>query len=172
MLPLAIVLTVGALTQRSLWVGRYLIIALPPLWLLAAESVWSTPRTLRVAAVTTLTTWALLAGPLAERARERKPSWSLVVRALAGGSPATVCVNEPFLGLTLQYHALLEQLPLRVLDFPACATQHADGTAILRPETAASLATLAREGAVVGPARALWTALPDTELHTLRWSTR
>ena len=172
LVPVATVFAVSELSSRSIWLARYLIVALPPLWLLAADAVAVPSGAARAAAMTALATWACLAGPLAALARTHKPAWSLVVRSLAGGASATVCVNEQYVGLPLEYYALDARLRLRVLDFDACGAAHAGAWALLRPETESSLEELRRSGAVVGPARALKTALPDADLHALRWPAR
>ena len=170
--PLVIVFAVSTLGPRSLWVSRYLIIALPPLWVLVADAAGSLPREARAVGLIVLAAWAGLAGPLAERARVHKPAWSLVVRALTGGAPATVCVNESFLGLTLEYHAAEQRVPLRVLEFPQCASERRGRWALIRPETDGSLEFLASRGAALGPPRHLHTALPDADLRTMRWLPR
>ena len=172
LLPVATAFAVSELSARSIWLARYLIVTLPPMWLLAADAVTVPSGVARTAAIAALAAWASLAGPLAELARAHKPAWSLVVRSLAGGATATVCVNEPYVGLPLEYHALEAQLRLRVLDFHACGAAHAGAWALLRPETERSLDVLRRSGAVVGPARRLTSALPDADLRALRWSAR
>ncbi len=172
LMPVTTVFFISELAPRSIWVARYLIVTLPPLWLLAADAVEVASGAARTAAITALATWACFAGPLAELARVHKPAWSLVVRALAGGAPATVCVNEPYLGLPLEYYALETRLKLRVLEFPACGAAHVGAYALLRPETSTSLELLRRSGAVVGSARALNSAFPDADLHVLRWRAR
>lgn len=172
LLPVTTVFAVSDLSSRSIWLARYLIIAMPPLWVLVANAAMVPPGVARIAAVTAIASWACLAGPLAELTRQHKPAWSLIVRSLAGGVPVTVCVNEQYVGLPLEYYALDARLHLRVLDLHACAAAHEGAWALLRPETESSLEVLRRSGAVVGAARALKTALPDADLHALRWTAR
>jgi uncharacterized membrane protein len=172
LLPVAMVFAVSELSSRSVWLARYLIIAMPPLWILVANAAMVPRGVARIAAVASVAGWACLAGPLAELTRTHKPAWSLVARSLAGGSAATICVNEQYVGLPLEFYALDAKLRLRVLDFRACGAAHEGAWALLRPETEGSLDVLRRGGAVVGTARALKTALPDVDLHALRWTAR
>ncbi|MFI5244830.1 MAG: phospholipid carrier-dependent glycosyltransferase [Gemmatimonadales bacterium] len=170
LLPVATVFAVSEWSSRSIWLARYLIIALPPLWLLVANAAMVPTGVARTAAVAAIAGWACLAGPLAELTRVHKPAWSLVVRSLAGGRPVTVCVNEQYVGLPLEFYALDARLHLRVLDFHACGAAREGAWALVRPETESSLNVLRGGGAVVGPVRGLKTALPDADLYALRWT--
>lgn len=172
LLPIATVFAFSELSSRSIWLARYLIVALPPLWLLAADAVAAPSGVARTVGMTGLAAWASLAGPLAELGRVHKPAWSLVARSLAGGAPVTVCVNEQYVGLPIEYYVLDERLRLRVLDFHACAVAHSGSWALLRLETERSLDVLRRGGAVVGASRPLKSGLPDVDLYELRWSAR
>lgn len=163
----ALALSLG--TGRGLWVARYLIIVLPPLWLLLAAAAVRAPRRVRAGCVAALAAWALLAGPLAEAQRTRRSDWSLVARALTAGGPRVVCTNEPFVGLPLQYQAVRARLPLTVRDLGECLRERDADAILLRDATDASLRVLQRAGADVGPPRALGTRLPETRIRAIRW---
>lgn len=167
--PILATLLLGAVTGRGLWVARYLIIVLPAAWLLLAAAAWRVPAPARTVVVAALAAWATLAGPLAERMRPRRTSWSLVARALTAGGPRVVCANEPFVGLPLLYQAVQARLPLTVRDLGECVRERDASAIVLREETEASLALLARAGATIGAPRDLGTALPATRLRVLRW---
>jgi uncharacterized membrane protein len=170
--PLVAVALGGLLTGRSLWVARYLIIVLPPLWLLLADAATGLARRRRLVAVTSLLAWASLAGPLAELSRTAKPSWSLVVRALAGNRPVRVCVNESFVGLPLRYYAISEGLGLDAQDLAMCTSVRDASLLLTRPGTESSVSALERAGATIGPPRSLGTRLPDLDRRAIRWRVR
>ncbi|MBL8996882.1 MAG: glycosyltransferase family 39 protein [Gemmatimonadetes bacterium] len=173
-LPLLIVLAAGAATGRSLWVGRYLVVALPAALLLlaglTAELGRSLPRPWRAATAALLSAWAVAAGGIALFDGPAKPPWSRIVPALAAGGPVTVCVNEPYVGLPLQYHAVRARVPVRVAELRECAPGGGRAWVMLRPGTEASLAPLRERGARFGPARALGTELPPVLLQRLEWA--
>jgi uncharacterized membrane protein len=171
-LPLLVVAATSLVTGRSVWVARYLIIVLPPLWLLLADATTRLPGRLRIAGLTTLVTWAGLSGPLAERSRTPKPSWSLVVRALAGDRAVSLCVNESFAGLPLRYYGIVEGVAMDVQDLPECARARDAALVLTRPGTESSLGALERAGAALGPPRALGTRLPDLDRRAVRWDRR
>lgn len=171
--PLIIVPLVGLATGRPIWVARYLIIVLPPLWLLLADAVAAMPTRSRTAAVAAVLAWASLAGPLAELARPRRTAWSLVVRALAGSAPARICTNESFVALPLEYYAIAEGVPLTVRPLAECVARRDASAMIARPGTEASLDSLARAGAILGPPRAMGTRLPEVSVWPIReWAPR
>jgi uncharacterized membrane protein len=172
LLPLLIVAMAGPVTGRSIWVARYLVIVLPPLWLLLADATTRMRGPPRLMATAALVAWAALSGPLAERSRTPKPSWSLVVRAFAGGGPVRVCVNEAFVGLPLRYYAIVEGVALEVQDLPACTRTRDAALVLTRPGTESSLAVLERAGARLGPARSLGTQLPEVDRRAIRWDPR
>ena len=169
-LPILLVLAGMVTMQRSLWVARYLIIVLPGCWLLLTDASFGARERLRIPVVAALAAWAAFAGPLAEASRTQKPGWSLLVRSLA--REATVCVNEPFVRLPLEYHALASGVPLGVRMIADCAQSRSGDYALVRPGTEASLAPLGAAGAVLGAARPLHTRLPDLELSRLEWTPR
>jgi uncharacterized membrane protein len=171
-LPLAVVIGLAVATGHSLWVARYLVIAVPAACLLLADAALRTPAPLRVTAVALVATWAAIAGPLAEQSRAKKPAWSLMVRALAGSGGTLVCVNEAFVSLPLEYYALAERLPLDVQGIQECVQRRSGTRIIIRPGTESSLAPLQRAGARIGEPRAMHTALPDTDLRRLAWPAR
>ncbi len=171
--PLAIVPAVGLATGQPIWVARYLIILLPPLWILLADSAARLEGPARTAAITLLVGWACAAGTLAELARPSRPPWSLVVRAVAGAGPVTACVNESYVGLPLRYHALVERLPLEVQELDRCATARNATLVLIRPGTESSLERIERAGAVLGPPRSLGTRLPEVDRRRiLGWEPR
>lgn len=173
LVPLVVVPVLGLASGQPIWVARYLIIVLPPLWLLLAEAACSVPPRPRVVTVATLAAWAAFAGPVAELARPRKTPWSLVVRALAGSAPVRVCVNEPFVGLPLEYYAIAERLPLEVQPLERCVAMRDATLLIGRPETGSSLEVLRRAGAELGAARPLGTQRPEVVAWPIaRWATR
>ena len=167
--PVLATLALALGTGRGLWVARYLIIVLPPLWLLLADAATRAPRRARAALVATLAAWATLAGPLAEAQRTKRTAWSLVARALTAGGPRVVCTNEPFVGLPLLYQAVRARLPLTVRDLGECVRERDADAIVLRDGTEASLRLLDRAGADVGAPRALGTRLPETRIRSLRW---
>jgi len=174
-LPLAIVFVASTVGPRSLWVPRYLIIALPALCVLVAELPEllarhaRLARLARLAAVTALATWLLLAGTHDAAARPQKPDWAVIVRTMAGTRPAVVCVNEAYVALPLRYHAVSERLPLTVLDFAECAAQGRGDWAVLRAETITSIPQLIAAQAMVGAGRPLTDARPVLAIRWLRW---
>ena len=170
--PLAIVTMANSVTGRSVWVARYLMVVLPSLWLLLADTATRLPRLPRLIAVTTLVAWAAISAPIAEGSRTPKPSWSLVVRALAGAGPVSVCVNESFVGLPLRYYAIVEGVALVVRDLPECAGSRDAAFVLTRPGTESSLAVLERAGARLGPLRSLGTRLPDVDRRAIGWDPR
>jgi len=170
-IPLALVALAIAATGRALWVPRYLIVAIPG-WVLLMQRAVDRPGRWRTVVIGALLAWAGLAGPFAEQGRVRKSSWSLLARALTAGGPRTVCVNEPFVGLPLRYHAVSLRLPLTVLDLADCLPTRGADAIILRETTSASLDRLRSAGADPGSARDLGTALPATAIVALNWRTR
>jgi hypothetical protein len=172
LVPMLVVAATGLVTGRSVWVARYLVIVLPPLWLLLADATSRLPGRLRSVSVTTLVSWAALSGPLAERSRTPKPSWSLVVRAFAGGGPVSVCVNESFVGLPLRYYAIVEGVSLEVQDLPDCARTRDAALVLTRPGTESTLELLQRRGGRLGSPRSLGTRLPDLDRRAIRWDPR
>ncbi len=172
-LPLLLVLVAGAVTGRSLWVGRYLVVALPAALLLLAESSSQLggilPRPWRAAPAALLAAWAVAAGGIALFDGPAKPPWSLIVPALAAGGPATVCVNEPYVGLPLQYHAVRARVPVRVAELRECGPESGRAWVMLRPGTEASLAPLRERAARFGEARSLGTELPPVTLQRVEW---
>ena len=167
-LPLALVAAAIVLTDRALWVPRYLIIVLPG-WILLVQRAVDRPGRWRATAIGALLVWATLAGTFAEQARVKKPAWSLIARALTAGAPRSICVNESYVGLPLRYQAVSMRLPLTVLDLADCTPMRAPDAIILREGTEASLDRLRSVGADVGRARDLGTALPVTTIVTLHW---
>lgn len=169
--PLALTLVAGALSGRSLWVARYLIIVLPALLLLVAALPSALPAGWRAPALVGLAGWACLAGLFDTRVRPAKPAWSSIVRSLAAGGPATICVNEPFVGLPLQYHALRQGVPLAVHEMAACVESRTAVWVMYRPGTEVSLDAIRDAGGRLGAARALGTELPPVTLRRLGWPT-
>jgi hypothetical protein len=173
LVPLLLVPSIGLATGQPIWVARYLIIVLPPLWLLLADAVTEGPARLRTVALVATATWACLAAPIAELARPKKTSWSLMVRALGGSGPARVCVNEPFVGLPLEYYAIAERVPLTVQSLERCAERRDATLLIGRPGTESSLGALQRAGAEFGRRRDLGTRLPEVVAWPIvRWAPR
>lgn len=172
-LPLILVLVAGAITGRSLWVGRYLVVALPAALLLLADLAAAMGRRLpapwRAAPTALLAAWAVAAGGIALSEGPAKPPWSRIVPALAAGGPVTVCVNEPYVGLPLQYHAVRSRVPVRVAELRECAPGIGRAWVMLRPGTESSLAPLRERGARPGVARSLGTELPPVTLKRLDW---
>ncbi|MDH5235123.1 MAG: glycosyltransferase family 39 protein [Gemmatimonadota bacterium] len=173
LLPLAIVYAVSALTGRSLWVGRYLVVVLPAFVLLVAalpETISAAlPAPWRLAPWTLIASWAVAAGVLAAAERPEKPRWSRIVPALAAGSRTVVCVNELFVGLPLQYHAIRAGVRLEVREMPQCAAARESGWVMMRPGTDVSLGALQGAGARLGPPRSLDTTLPPLTLRRMGW---
>lgn len=172
-LPLLLVLIAGAVTGRSLWVGRYLVVALPAAFLLLADLAAALGRRLpppwRAAPVALLAAWAVAAGGIALFEGPTKPPWSRIVPALAAGGPVTICVNEPYIGLPLQYHAVRARVPVRVAELRECVPGIGRTSVMLRPGTEASLAPLRERGARFGESRSLGTELPPVTLQRLEW---
>ncbi len=171
-LPILLLLAGMAATQRSLWVARYLIIVLPGCWLLLSDAAMRVRVRGRGPSLVgaTLAGWAAVAGPIADAARPKKPAWSLVIRSLPRG--ATVCVNESFVGLPLEYHALASGARIAVREIRDCALAHAGDYVLIRPGTERSLKPLRTAGARLGAPRALRTTLPDVELRRVEWESR
>lgn len=175
LLPLVLVYALGVATGRSLWVGRYLVVVVPAFVLLVAalpEAIASAlPSGWRLAPATLIAGWAVAAGALAAAQAPAKPPWSRIVPALVAGPATTVCVNEPFVGLPLQYHAIRGGVPVQVRDLAACEATRARGWAMVRPETEYALDGLRRAGARLGPTHPLGTTLPALTLRRVEWPT-
>lgn len=168
-IPLALVIAAGVLSGRSLWVARYLIIVLPAALLLVAALPSMLPVHWRTPALVGLAGWACLAGLFDTRTRQAKPDWSRIVPSLATGGPTTICVNEPFVGLPLQYHAIRRQVPLTVQEMAPCAASRTADWVMYRPATEGSLDVIRSAGGRVGEARPLETELPPLVLRRLEW---
>ena len=169
LLPLALTFVAGAVSGRSLWVARYLIIVLPALLLLVAALPSTLPRGWRTPALVGLAGWACLAGFFDTRTRQAKPAWSRIVPSLATGGPTTICVNEPFVGLPLQYHAIRRIVALTVQEMAACVASRTADWVMYRPGTESSLEAIRGAGGALGGARALGTELPPVVLRRLEW---
>lgn len=172
LVPVVIVLGASLLTGRSLWVARYLIVVLPALLLLVAGIPAALPVRWRTAASTLLAGWAIAAGTLSIGLRQQKPAWSRIVPALTAGGATTVCVNEPFVGLPLQYHALRSGAPLSVFEIATCASARTGDWVVLRPGTEGSLEALRAARGTPGAARLLGTELPPLLAIRLEWPDR
>lgn len=172
LVPVVIVLGASALSGRSLWVARYLIVVLPALLLLVAAIPAALPVRWRTAATTLLAGWAVTAGTFSTGLRPQKPAWSRIVPALTAGGATTVCVNEPFVGLPLQYHALRTGAPLSVFEIGTCASARTGDWVILRPGSEGSLEALRAARGAPRPARVLGTELPPLLAIRLEWPDR
>jgi len=172
LVPVVIVLGASLLTGRSLWVARYLIVVLPALLLLVAGVPAALPPRWRAAGTTLLAGWAIAAGTLSIGLRQQKPAWSRIVPALTAGGSTTACVNEPFVGLPLQYHALRTGAPLSVFEIATCASARTGDWVVLRPGTEGSLEALRTARGAPGAARALGTELPSLLVIRLEWPDR
>lgn len=172
LVPIALVLLAEWFTPRALWVPRYLIGSLPPMLVaiaLATERLGPWSRDL---VASTLAGWSLVAGMHDVRARPQRPPWATIVAELARGAPTTICVNEPFVGLPIEYHALRDRLPVRVLDMRACAPGPGRSWVVYRTGTESSLGAVVQRGARLGPRISLGTDLPPTEARPLDWPRR
>ena len=173
LVPTLIVLAVSLLSPRSLWVPRYLIVTVPA-WILLIGALpwalpWALPRAARTAAVITIAGWAGTTGLFGALGRQPKPDWTRIILPLAAGGPTTICVNEAYVGLPVQYHAIRTGVPLTVVDLPECARARRAGWVLMREGTDASLGGVRDAGAQLGPARALVTELPPLVLRRLEW---
>lgn len=168
-LPVALVIVAGLLSGRSLWVARYLVIVLPAALLLVAALPSRLPAPWRTPALLGLAGWACLAGLFDTRTRQAKPAWSRIVPSLGAGGPTTLCVNEPFVGLPLQYHAIRRNVPLTVQEMEPCAASRSADWVMYRPGTEGSLDLIRSAGGRVGEARPLETELPPVVLRRVEW---
>ena len=169
LLPMLLVLAVSLLSPRSLWVPRYLIVAVPAWLLLIGALPWAVPRPARTAALATIAGWAITTGLFGALGRQPKPDWIRIISPLAAGGPTTICVNEAYVGLPVQYHALKTGAALSVLDLAQCAQVKRPGWVLMRQGTDASLGGVRDAGARLGPVRALATELPPLVLQRLEW---
>lgn len=173
-LPIATVLVAEALTPRALWVPRYLIGAVTPLIVAVAllgeflgERLGARARVLFSGVIAS---WALLAGLHDIRSRPQKPDWARVLAELARGAPTTVCVNEPFVGLPLEYYALRDRLPVRVLDMRACERGAERTWAVYQTGAESSLDAVVSRGGRPGPPLSLLTEKPPTKARRVDWT--
>lgn len=169
LLPIVSVALLSALSQRELWLARYLIITLPGWCVLLGYATERVPDRWRAAALAALLTWSAFTGLHAEATRTPRTSWSLVARALAASGPRTVCTAESYVALPLRYQALRERLTLTVLDLADCTAARAPSAMILRAGTEAALSHVVARGARSGATRDLGTRLPATVLVPLTW---
>lgn len=172
LVPVALVLAGDALTARALWVPRYLVAAVPPLAVAIALATERLPAYARDLVASTLSAWALVAGMHELRARPPRPDWARIAAELSRGTPTILCVNEPYVGLPFEYHALRDSLPVRVLDMRACEPGSGRSWAVYRVGTESSLGAVVARGARLGPRLVLGTAYPPTEARALDWPRR
>lgn len=168
-LPLALAFGTGWLTGRPLWVSRYLISTVPPLMMLLALAAESLPSRMRFPAATLLLLWAGVAGVHATVSRTLKTDWVRVLGELSGGRATLICTNESFVSLPLEYYAVRDQLPVRVVEMPRCRATGERAWAVYRPGTESSFAELTDRGVTFGPRLSLVTSLPPTAARRIVW---
>lgn len=169
LLPLVLAFVIGWLSDRPLWVPRYLIATVPPLLILIAMAIDRVPRPWRTGAIALTLGWSVLAAWQGIPSRARKADWIGIMHELARGTPTVLCVNEPYVSLPLEYYARRERLPVTVLDMRACGPSADAHWAVYRPGTESSLQALTERGARLGRRFSLFTELPATEARRVTW---